>query len=74
MKREVMEKTVDKVYLLPNNRLSYVSTKECTIPTYISNFPGTQKELKIIWEKQLNIINNKNNANIKYGKGWRDQQ
>ena len=47
-----MEKTVEKVYLLPNNSLSYVPTKECSIPTYISNFPRTQEELKAIWENQ----------------------
>jgi hypothetical protein len=47
-----VEKKVEKVYLLPNNVVSYVPTKECALPTYISNFPGTQEELKAIWEQQ----------------------
>ena len=48
-----MKKIVEKVYLLPNNVVSCIPTKECTLPTYISNFPGTQKELKVIWEQQF---------------------
>jgi hypothetical protein len=47
-----VEKKVEKVYLLPNNVVSYVPTKECALPTYISNFPRTQEELKAIWEQQ----------------------
>ena len=46
-------KTIEKVYLLSNNRLSFTPTTECNKATYVSNFPCAQKELEKVFENKI---------------------